>query len=392
MASDRLTRCVAPIVVALLAAPVVHAQEFDDAGLRTSIAALYPVRRGAVVHPSANPTSAAKVALGRTLFFDPLLSSCGAVACASCHQPSMGWSSPDPLAEGCDGARGYRRAPSVEHVAFQGHFFWDGRATSAEAQALLPVVSASEMGNTWDAVLTYLTTGRHEPTGVDYPARRSRYADAFVEAFDGEITATNVARAIAAFERSLVPGPARIDRWLEGDDGALAPIEKHGLALFFGRANCSVCHPPPHFTDDRFHNIGVPTAVGERAGLRPPNGELRRSLEAGGWRIPDDVDLGRQAAAPSESPETALGAFKTPSLRNVAARGRFMHNGVFDTLEDVMRHYETAASGDHEPVVGELAFYVRYRKAFFGPRGGGAADDIDAVVALMAAFSDEPVR
>ncbi len=386
------TRCVLVVIALVAVRPVAMADDFDDAGLRAQIAALYPDPGREGVDATANPSRAELIALGRALFFDPYLSNCGTVACASCHQPSVGWSSPDEIASGCNGRVGRRRAPSIENVAFQRHFFWDGRVSSLEEQAFGPIISTSEMANSWEAVLTYLTSGRHEPTETVHPTRHSAYADSFRRVFQGEITATTVARAIAAFERSLVPGRAPIDRWLAGEDDALEPTQKRGLALFFGRANCSVCHSPPHYTDDRFHNVGVPAAGFETDALFPGNGEIRRIVAANGWRVGDDVDVGRQAAAPFESPELALGAFKTPSLRNVARRARFMHNGVFTTLADVMRHYEATASGDHDPVVGELAFYVRYRKALFGPRGGGEAGDIEAMVALMGAFNAEPHR
>jgi cytochrome c peroxidase len=259
-----------------------------------------------------------------------------------------------------------------------------------EQQALFPVVSPGELGNTWDAVLTYLRTGQHTPTGSVYPAQQARYGRYFAEAFNGEITPLTVSRALAAYERTLLTQDAPIDRWLAGDNAALTPLQKRGLAIFFGPANCAVCHPPPLFTDDAFHNIGVPQAGFETPDLFPANATIRAAAAAQGWAVPADVDLGHQEVPPLQTSSHALGAFKTPTLRNVTLRGPYMHNGALVTLADVMQHYELLAAGERHALVGKLAFYVRYRKAFFGLRGGGADDDIDAMLAFMHALTERP--
>jgi cytochrome c peroxidase len=363
-------------------------ETFNDEVMRQRLVQLYPQHLPDVDHPWFNPPTPAKIALGRTLFTDPYLSRCGTVACASCHQPGHGFASPYRVPPGCDGVRGRRRAPTLYNVAYQSHFYWDGRVQSLEQQALLPIASPTELGNSWDAVLTYLRTGRHEPTQTAFPERQASYAQQFAAVFKGEIAPETVSRALAAYERTLVARDAPFDRWLAGHDAALSPLQKRGLALFFGRANCAVCHPPPLFTDDAFHNLAVPQAGFETSDLFPHNRAIRAAVESQGWTIPEDVDLGRQEAPPLQSASHALGAFKTPTLRNVTLHHPYMHNGVFATLEEVLHHYELLAAGERQPLVGKLAFYVRYRKAFFGERGGGMAEDTAAIVAFMHALED----
>ena len=388
-----MARLIGLLFFACAALSSAASEPFDDGALRRSILAVYPDQTRAVAHPPFNRPTDAKIELGRMLFFDPHLSRCGTVSCASCHLNELGWASSDAIALGCNGRTGRRRPPSIEGVAHQSHFFWDGRVQSLEQQALVPITAPTEMDNSWDTVLTYLASGRHAPTKTDHPRRRTDYARLFAAAFQGEISPVSVTRAIAAFERSIADaGDTPIDRWLGGDDAALDTLEKQGLELFFGRANCAVCHPPPHYTDGEFHNIGVPAAGFETPALFPLNRTIRTAAAARGWVVPDGVDLGRQEAEALRTSSNALGAFKTPSLRNVARRARFMHNGAFGSLDEVLRHYEATASGDREPLVGELAFYVRYRKAHFGALGGGSARDIEAMRALMEAFSSDRVE
>jgi len=159
-----------------------------DAALRQQIIQLYPTQLPTVPQPWFNSLSTAKVALGEALFFDPNLSRCGTLACASCHQPEHGFASPYQVSPGCDGMRGRRRAPTLYNVAYQGHYFWDGRVQALEQQALLPVVTPAELGNVWDVVLAYLATGRHSPTGREYPQARAFYAASFAAVFNGDIT------------------------------------------------------------------------------------------------------------------------------------------------------------------------------------------------------------
>lgn len=374
-------------LLALAEGGMVVSLPVDEATLRRQITQLYAVQLPAVPHPWFNPPSEAKIALGEALFFDPNLSRCGTIACASCHQPQHGFASPYQVPPGCDGVRGRRRAPTLYNVAYQSHYFWDGRVQSLEQQALLPIVTPAEMGNTWETVLAYLRTGRHLPTGRVYPQAHAFYAEYFAEVFNGEISPVTVSHALAAYERTIVTHDTPFDRWLAGDDTALTAAQKRGMDLYFGRANCAVCHPPPLFTDHAFHNIAGPQAGFETPPLFPVNGIIRVAAEPQGWPIPADVDLGRQEAPPLQSSWSDLGAFKTPTLRNVTLHGPYMHNGALATLADVMRHYELLAAGERQPLVGRLAFYVRYGKAHFGARGGGASEDSDLMFAFMQALT-----
>jgi cytochrome c peroxidase len=242
-----------------------------DALLRQQITQIYPTQFPELLQPWFNPLSAAKTALGEALFFDPNLSRCETLACASCHHPEHGFASPYQVPPGCDGIRGRRRMPTLYNVAYQGHYFWDGRVQSLEQQALLPVVTPAELGNVWDVMLTYLSTGRHLPTGQEYPQAHAFYTAYFAEVFNGDITPITVSHALAAYERTILTRAAAFDRWLAGDDAALTPVQKRGAERFFGRANCAVCHPPPLFTDDKFHNIGTPQAGFESPPLFPAN-------------------------------------------------------------------------------------------------------------------------
>ncbi len=381
------------------ASPSLPVEPVQDAVLRQHILTLYPQALPSapnVTAPWDNPPTPAKVALGKQLFFDPNLSRCGTIACASCHQPQHGYASPEPVPSGCGERRGRRRAPSLYNVAYRRHLFWDGRVQSLEQQALMPIVSPTEMDNTWTAVLTYLRTGRHLPTGTIHPDQRIQYGERFAEVFHGTISPVTVSQALAAYERTLTTRDAPFDRWLAGENAALTPQQKYGMSLFFGRANCSVCHPPPLFSDDAFHNIAVPQAGFEKPEHFPYNARIRAAAAARGWKIPLDVDLGRQEVPALQSSAHALGAFKTPALRHVTDDRPYMHNGVFTSLEAVMQHYELLAAGERRPAVGELAFYVRYRKAFFGAQGGGTAADIPAMVAFMHALkgttTDDDIR
>lgn len=386
-------RLVCLVLWMLATLPVQAVEPIRDDALRQQIRTLYPQSFPQTVAPWHNPPTPAKIALGKQLFFDPSLSRYGTIACASCHQPQHGYASPKPVPSGCNGQRGRRRAPSLYNVAYRRHLFWDGRVQSLEQQALMPIVSPTEMGNTWTAVLTYLRTGRHEPTNTAHPEQRAQYGERFADVFQGTISPVTVSQALAAYERTLITRDAPYDRWLAGDDAALTPLQKRGMALFFGRANCSVCHPPPLFTDDAFHNIAVPRAGFEKPEHFPYNARIGAAAAAQGWdHIPLDVDLGRQEVPALQSSAHALGAFKTPALRNVTEYWPYMHNGVFATLEAVMQHYELLAAGERRPLVGELAFYVRYRKAFFGELGGSKAEDIPAMMAFMQALKGERLK
>jgi len=247
--------------------------------------------------PSDNPMTVEGVALGRRLFFDPILSRDSTVSCASCHDPAVAFSDPRRVSLGVGGAAGTRNAMSLANIGWAPLLFWDGRAASLEAQALLPVENPAEMGETWGNVVAKLR-------------RHAAYPRLFEEVFGaGGVTREHVVKAIAQFERTLISAGSKFDRFLEAKADFTA-LEQAGFDLFFSeRGDCFHCHSTRLFTDVRFHNNGL-DLVSQDAGLAGVTGA--------------PVDLGK---------------FKTPSLRNVAYTAPYMHDGRFQTLEAVLDHY-----------------------------------------------------
>jgi len=330
--------------------------------LRAEIRKEFGSRLPPVPVPANNPQTKEKIQLGEALFFDPNLSSCAEVACATCHLPEKGFSDGLPVSKGCQGGTGRRNSATVYETAYLSHLFWDGRVQSLEQQALNPVVDPNEMANTWDNVVSYLQTGAHPVTGKAFPDAKQFYAAAFGKVFDGEISTTTVTKAIAAYERTVNSVHSPYDRWVQGDDKALTPAQKKGLVVFFGRGKCSVCHNPPLFTDSDFHNIGVPNAGFEKAAQFPSNPGICKGIAPA-------VDPGRAEVPALQSSCPDVATFKTPTLRNVALAGPYMHNGKFPTLEAAVAHYEELAKGTLTPVAGELDSDVRKGTILFGAGG-----------------------
>ena len=252
--------------------------------------------------PPDNPLTEAKVELGRRLFFDAQLSRDSTVSCSSCHEPERSFSDGRTVARGIDDKEGTRNVPALINRVYGRSFFWDGRAHSLEEQALLPMVNPDEMGNTHEEILRRL--------GASGSYRRQ-----FVGAFGAdEITEERVAQAIASFVRTLVSGNSPFDRFEHlGDTAALSESARRGLALFRGRARCALCHTGGLFTDERFHNTGVT------------------------WRDGELLDSGRFVITGKNAHR---GAFKTPTLRDVARTGPYMHDGSLATLEEVVDFYD----------------------------------------------------
>lgn len=256
-------------------------------------------RPESVPHPKANPLTPEKVALGKALFFDPRLSRSGSVSCATCHNPSLGWSDGLTRAVGFGMVPLPRRTPPVLNLAWGTAFQWDGRADSLEVQARMPITAPDEMNMSMDLVVERLKA---------VPS----YAPLFRNAFGSEepIGARHVTAALATFQRTLVSGEAPFDRWASGDESAIGADAKRGFALFTGKAGCAACHSTWRFTDDSFHDIG---------------------LKAGN-------DLGRGKFAPPSVTAMRF-AFKTPSLRDLRMVGPYMHDGQLGSLESVLDHY-----------------------------------------------------
>ncbi|HEU4622076.1 MAG TPA: cytochrome c peroxidase [Burkholderiaceae bacterium] len=256
--------------------------------------------------PEDNKTTAERVALGKTLFFDPRISGNGALSCASCHNPTLGWSDGLPTPVGMNGKVLGRATPTILNTAYNTQFMWDGRKKSLEDQALGPMQASDEMNSDLRAVVERLR-------------KNVGYQKMFEKAYPGQpIDETLIAKAIAAFERSVVAADSPFDRWVAGDKKAMTENQVRGYQLFVdsSKGNCVVCHAPPNFTDNGFHNIGV--ASSEKM-----------------------QDVGRYAVR-----KVALnkGAFKTPSLRDIELTGPYFHDGSAKSLREVIDHY--ARGGD----------------------------------------------
>ena len=249
--------------------------------------------------PEDNPLTKAKVELGKLLYFDKRLSRDNTVSCATCNDPKNGWTDQDPVSTGIKGQKGGRSAPTVLNSAYSEVQFWDGRAPSLEEQAKGPIQNPIEMGFTHDEAVARLS-------GI------KGYAPLFKAAFgDPKVDIDRVAKAIAGFERTVVTGNAPFDRHEAGTKGALKPAAERGMALYFGKANCSVCHSGPSFTDSQFHNLGVGMSA-------------------------EKPDLGRHDQTKADADK---GAFKTPTLRNLKDTAPYMHDGSQKTLEEVVAFY-----------------------------------------------------
>lgn len=289
-------------------------------------------------HRAAEPLAQAsreQIRLGARLFFDARLSANGAVSCATCHIPEQAFSDGRPRAIGLHGALGVRNTPSLLHVAEHAPLFWDGRRDSLASQAADPFVNRLEHGLGSEQKLVDLVLADRT-----YRASLQHSRDAAAE------VAGQIYAALAAFQRTLVAGPSAFERFQYGHDAsAMGLSAQRGLRLFTGRAQCSSCHfigpSSAVLTDNRFHALGI--GLGPASQRMP---ELLRKALADGMRSPraigdllisepDIAALGRFLV--TLEPKD-VGAFRTPSLRNVALTAPYMHDGSIATLEDAVTH------------------------------------------------------
>ncbi len=258
--------------------------------------------------PADNPPTAETIALGRMLYYDPILSADGTISCASCHGPQMGFTDTRPVSLGVGGKKGSRHSPTVINSAYNTLQFWDGRAPSLEDQAKGPIANPVEMAATHEEAVKRIQ---------DDP----KYVSLFKQAWGTDkITIDLVVKSIASFERTVLSGNSPFDRFYYGHDKkALSASAQRGLKLFIDpkKGNCEVCHTIGKeyalFTDNKFHNLGI-------------GADTRGNM----------VDLGRFSETKNDAD---WGSFKTPTLRNIAQRAPYMHDGSFPTVKDALGHY-----------------------------------------------------
>jgi cytochrome c peroxidase len=255
------------------------------------------------VIPNDNPQTAEGIALGKKLFFDTVLSENGTQACASCHSPQNAFTDDSPTSQGVDGNFGFRNSMPLFNLAWNygDRFNWDGSALSLERQALEPVENPIELHSDWEAVVERLQND-------------SEYPELFQRAFKTTtITKELTTKAIAQFERTLISANSKFDKYSLGQ-ATLTPQELNGLDVFLreDKGDCFHCHGTPNnplWTDNLFHNNGLDTTF-------------------------SDLGLGSVTGDPNDN-----GKFRSPSLRNLAYTAPYMHDGRFETLDEVINFY-----------------------------------------------------
>ncbi len=253
----------------------------------------------AVDWPRENRFSTEKAALGKLLFFDVRLSPDASVACSSCHSPMHAFAESSDVSMGFHGHRGVRNAPTLINVAYEENFFWDGRAETLEEQIREPAGNPIEMASSPEAIVSSIR-------GV--PGYRAYFTRAYGTP---EITWGRITQAIATFERTIVSGNSPYDRYRAGEKNALTAAQRRGLQVF-REARCNVCHSAPFFTNGSFANLGIGAGKSH-----PDPGRFRLTHDEHDW-----------------------GAFKTPTLREVALTAPYMHDGSLHTLEEVVDFYD----------------------------------------------------
>ena len=253
--------------------------------------------------PKDNAPNAARVDLGRHLFFDPRLSGEGNMSCGTCHHPGLGWSDGLPIAKGVKSMVLGRASPTIINSAYNTIMMWDGRKKDLEEQAMGPMEANLEMNMDTVKLFKWL----NESPG---------YRKLFEAAYPGEaINAASLSMSMAAFQRTVVMNDSPFDRWLAGDAKAMTTQQVRGFDVFLdaNKGNCAACHSSPNFTDNGFHNIGLAA-----------------------WGNPNP-DMGRYAQKPVSKMK---GAFKTPQLRGITLTAPYFHDGSAKTLKDVIALYD----------------------------------------------------
>jgi cytochrome c peroxidase len=291
-----LAVCSVTILSSWIAAPGANAVASNEYKFKLPLG----LEQSAMVIPPDNPMTTQKVELGRILFFDRRLSNDDTIACASCHLATKGFTDGQPVSTGIRGQKGGRSAPASFNRVFSSAQFWDGRADTLEAQSIGPFTNPIEHGFiNYDIMIAKMK-------------KIPGYNALFLQAFGEDITIGNVGKAIASFQRTVLSGNSPADKFDQGGEtGAISQEAQRGLLLFRDKARCTKCHSGFNFTDEKFHNLGI------------------------GWED-NKVDLGRYMVTKNAED---IGAFKTPTLREISRTAPYMHDGRFRTLEEVVNFY-----------------------------------------------------
>lgn len=319
--------------------------------------------------PSDNPMTPEKIELGRKLFFDHILSGNYGMACSTCHLPEAGWAVQAPISIGYPGTVHWRNSQTIINSAYYGKLFWAGASRSLEAQARSAArggVAGNGEDDMMEARLAFVPEYREafrEVFGDDWPNIRHAYM------------------AIAAFERTLVQTDTPFDNYMRGDDDALTAQQKRGLELFAGKGRCTSCHSGALLTDQAYYNIGVPPYDGwetdELAQIT-----FRYELYSKGVseekyrRFKDDPGLFFRTKQKAD-----LGKFRVPSLRYTKYTYPYMHNGMIETLRDVVVFYNEGG-GENE--------FSETKSGLIQPLGLSDGE-IDALVAFLESLSGEEI-
>jgi cytochrome c peroxidase len=326
-------------------------------------------RLPAVPVPNDNPQSAAKVALGKQLFWDARLSGNSTMPCVGCHIPAVGWGDPGAISRGYPGTKHWRNSQTILNSAYYNKLFWEGNVTSLEKQAGSAAggaVGGNGDGSIMEMRLRFLpdyVASFKKVFGAEWP----RIADAW--------------RAIAAYERTIVTDPQQVplDRWLAGDKQALDDAQLRGMALFNGKGGCLQCHNGALASNQRFYRLGVP----ENAGFQDdPLLQITHRYEQYAKSVSEDtyrsaaIDMGLYYR--TKNPKD-VGKFRTPSLRELKYTAPYMHNGVFATLGEVVDFYDAGGGA------------VPGKSPLLKPLGLTAAEKADLVSFLGALSMDKPL-
>lgn len=306
---------------------------------------LEPVQ--AVPVPAANPQTAEKIELGKKLFFDRRLSGDGTMSCSTCHDPEKGYSDDLAISLSYPTTRNWRNSPTLINIGFQKFLFHDGRAHTLEEQALFPMMSAFEMNQNLDFI-------EEEIRSVP------EYVESFRKVFGGEVSRERMAMAIAAFERTLISVNSPLDRFLKGDRKALSREAKKGYDLFTGKGRCAECHDGVNLADDKFYALNVPENEEQE---KDPRVAATRRFVAKVSHYEDYLNLkedpGRYLVTKDKKDWKA---FRTPTLRDIARTGPYMHNGIFESLEQVIEFFDQGG-GKGNRALKPLKLSVEEKKA-----------------------------